>query len=563
MPQSIDRADAFQHLPSPDPRQGLDRRGREIFERTLRLVTHPSVTGTPGEAAIAGTICDEIQTWPYFRAHPEYLRLHPVTEDPAGRQSVIALVKGEATPSAATVVYLGHFDTVGIGEYGELVNQACDPVALATELARRELPEEVRNDLASGEWIFGRGVADMKGGVAVLMQLLKEAAEGVAHLSGNLLLVVAADEEADSRGMLSLAKPLTGWMEREHLDLVGAINTDVVCPVAGDSEERRAMYLGAMGKIVPAVYAVGKEAHVGEGLEGFDANFLLSELTCRIDCNLDLSDRYEEMVTCPPLSLKQTDLKDRYNGQVPFEGVAYYNFLNYRRGPAAIVELMRREVEASFRTCLQKLQTARQRFGCSGGDGPDPPGMTHRILTYDELLSRGIDRRGRPAVETELAAVVKAFGRETELELRDLSLALVRALWRLSGLTGPAAVIFIMPPYYPPNAPENGDEKFARFNRTVRRTAAGFARETRYPIEVRPFFPYLSDASFCSYGEGEGDRLALEANMPCWGKGWRIDIDNVRKLNLAPRSLRHERATGADREDDGGVAGRRKAFRNR
>lgn len=524
MPIPSDKKAPLHHSDSLDPR------GQEIFNRTIRLVSLPSETGTPGEAAIAEAIRDEIATWPYFRAHPEFLRMHPVENDPTGRQSIVALVKGEAAPAAETVVYLGHFDTVGIGEYGELTHLACDPAGLAAELARRELPAEVRRDLESGEWLFGRGAADMKAGVALLIQLLKEAAEGASGFSGNILLALVADEEADSRGMLSLARPLTEWMARENLTPVGAVNTDVVCPLAAGEEDRRFMYLGAMGKIVPAVYAVGKEAHVGEGLQGFDVNLLLSELTCRIDLNMDLSDRFAGMVTCPPLSLKQADLKERYNGQLPFEGVVYYNFLNYRRGPAEILSLMKRETEASFRACLQKLAASRRRYLDEAGGEAIPLELTPRVMTYDELLAAGVERAGRAVVEKELEAVTTAFG--NELELRALSLARVRALWRLSGLTGPAAVLFIMPPYYPPSNPDGGDEKFERFNRFVRRTAASFGEGTRYGIEVRPFFPYLSDASFCSYREGEGDRLALESNMPCWGNGWRIDIDSVRKLNL-------------------------------
>jgi len=232
------------------------------------------------------------------------------------------------------------------------------------------------------------------------------------------------------------------------------------------------------------------------------------------------------------VSLKQVDLKDHYNGQVPYEGFAYYNFLNYERGPEEVLELVREQAEGCFKICLDKLQKARERYARSCGGHSPPFELQHGVLTYDELFSLTVKRLGEARVTAELESVRKEFAGDPNHDLRELSLALVRRLWKLCGKTGPAAIVFIVPPYYPPNNPRIGDENSNRFNEKVHQAAASLCEGSPYSLEVRPFFPYLSDASFCSYREGKNNRMALERNMPCWEKGWKIDIDQVMRLNL-------------------------------
>ena len=51
------------------------------------------------------------------------LRL-PIEDDPLERISILALVRGEQGSSGRTVVTLGHYDTVGISDYGALAQYA-------------------------------------------------------------------------------------------------------------------------------------------------------------------------------------------------------------------------------------------------------------------------------------------------------------------------------------------------------------------------------------------------------------------------------------------------------
>lgn len=513
-------------------RLSLSTRGQAILDRTIKLVNIQSVSRTPGEVEISSQIYEEISSWPYFRKHPDQLWSVTFDDGSLARNNVLALVQGEETPSGPTIVYLCHYDTVDIAEYKDLESLACDPLSLAEELMERQIPEEVRRDLESGEWLFGRGTADMKTGVSLLMELLRDFSERVQDFKGNILFLAVGDEEADSLGMLSAAKSLVEMAAIHSLSYIGAINTDVVSQLHDADADRRYMYLGSMGKIVPAVYVVGKSSHVGESLRGVDANDLLSRLTWRIDVNMDLVDRCDKLVTQPPISLKQTDLKATYGGEVPYEGFAYYNFLNYRRGPKTIVDLMKQEVDLAFKDCIGKLKEARHRYFNEVGLTGRVEDFQHTVLTYGELFDLVCEKQGRDSVEAAMDKLKAEMSDELVPDFRFQSLQMVRTLWRLSRQAGPAAVIFIVPPYYPPNDALSKNENFQRFNRIVSDSIKTFDGKTSYHLDVRPYFPYLSDASFCAYMEGNENRAALEHNMPCWNRGWRIDIDNVMQLNM-------------------------------
>src|SRR5699024_6075810 len=102
----------------------------------------------------------------------EHLNLHPLED---GRHLLTALVRGREPSAKETIVLLSHFDVVGVEDYGSLENLAFHPMELTKELHQRidELPEEVAQDLGTGNWLFGRGTMDMKAGLPYICQCLK------------------------------------------------------------------------------------------------------------------------------------------------------------------------------------------------------------------------------------------------------------------------------------------------------------------------------------------------------------------------------------------------------
>lgn len=201
-------------------------RTAQIEAITLELTKCFSVCETAGEAQMGEKIYAMLAEIPYFRQHPEDLRRLPIEGDPWGRMSVLALLRGEKRPSNKTVVTIGHFDTVGISDYGALAPYANQPDVLREKLLTLELPANVREDLQSGRYLFGRGVFDMKSGDAVLIQLLEELAEHVDALEGNIIFGAVCDEECNSRGMLRFVTELERMQREEKLDYLAMLDTD-------------------------------------------------------------------------------------------------------------------------------------------------------------------------------------------------------------------------------------------------------------------------------------------------------------------------------------------------
>ena len=123
-----------------------------------------------------------------------------------GRQTVTALYKHPEAKE--TIVLISHFDTVQTEEYGILEPLAFNPEELTKKLFEHkdELPEDARNDLETGNYLFGRGTMDMKMGLALHLSMIEKASAEKWPI--NLLLTSVPDEEVNSAGMRVAVKEL-------------------------------------------------------------------------------------------------------------------------------------------------------------------------------------------------------------------------------------------------------------------------------------------------------------------------------------------------------------------
>ena len=245
----------------------------DVLFLTKTLTQVPSIVNTPGEKAMAQSLFQRISSLPYFTKNPAQVLLAPTVGDELERYNVLAFVRGTKQISNKTVILMGHIDTVGIEDYSHLKEVACDPDALMAALEKEKLPELERQHLTSGEWLFGRGVLDMKGGVASHLYLLKYYSEHPEELSGNLVFVGECDEEDSSHGILSALKNLKDWQKKYGFDYQAAICSDFVAP-RFQGDENRYIYKGTVGKLLPSFFITGSETHVGSCFEGLDPNFI-------------------------------------------------------------------------------------------------------------------------------------------------------------------------------------------------------------------------------------------------------------------------------------------------
>ena len=107
----------------------------------------------------------------------------------------------------------------------------------------------------------------------------------------------------------------------------------------------------------------------------------------------------------------------------------------------------------------------------------------------------------------------------------------MRRLWTLSGLRGPAVVIYYSPPFYPHVA-----ETPCELHEAVRAVAAS---HPDLRLRIEEFFPFLSDLSYLRLDPGV-DVSALAANMPVWQPeaaaprvgAYSLPLESIARLNL-------------------------------
>lgn len=502
----------------------------EVRRFTERLVAISSVSPGPGEIAVAREVLALLYEDGLQNAYTES-GLDPLEGDPHARVNAYAFLKG-ASPRA--VLLLGHIDTVETGDYGPLEPWALQPDDLlrrADELAT--FTPGLGEALARhpGDWMLGRGTIDMKSGVAaniaVMRHLARRARTGELPLS--VVLLATPDEENESAGVLQGVRFLERLRQRHGLEYLGALNTDYTAP-RSEGDTAHYIYTGTIGKLLPCFLVVGRESHVGEPFNGVDANLLAAELIRDLSMNPDLCDRVRGQSTPPPVTLRAADLKEHYDVQLPFAAYFYLNVLTFSWTPAELLETLSRYADAAMARTLARIDDAEQRW-CEGTSiTPQHAGLrSGKVLTYATLRAAAERRVGAERVAAALAEEWKHTPERGDS--RERSLRLVYRVWTLSGLKGPAIVVYYAPPYYPHIAAVPCDPHAA-----VRGVAAS---HPELGLRVEEYYPYISDMSYLRLDPGV-DLRALTDNMPVWRTegeparpgSYSLPLDTIRALNL-------------------------------
>jgi len=503
-----------------------------VRQYTTRLVGIRSVSPGKGELLVAEEVLGLLRAGGLESAYTES-GLDPLIGDPFGRQNAYAFLRGR---SPRTIVMLGHIDTVDTADYGPLEPWATDPGGLAARQdALVELAPDLAEDLAShpGDWMFGRGVIDMKSGVAATIAVMRRLAEMAreGNLPLSVVLLATPDEENESAGVLQAVHLLLRLREQYSLEYLGAINTDyTTAHYPGDVH--RYIYTATIGKLLPSFLVIGSEAHVGVPFDGADANLLAAELIRDLSMNDELCDVVRGQRTAPQVTLHATDLKTHYDVQLPFMAYFYLNVLTLSTGPGEMLARLRQRAQAVLDHTLQRIDAAERRWMQASGDPVRVERLKPRsvvVLTYADLYAEVGRRLGEKGVDVELASVWESL--PVGLDARERCLHLVRRLWALSGKQGPAVVIYYAPPYYPHVAATP-----CLLHEVVNGVA--MAHPELY-LEVQEYYTFVSDLSYLRLDPGI-DLAELTANIPTWQEpgttarpgSYSLPLAAIQKLDL-------------------------------
>lgn len=502
----------------------------EILFYTKQLVNIESIVNTNGEKEIAQVLHSMIASLPYFMENPSHIVKSQTNDDELERYNVLAFVKGSKSASNDTVILMGHIDTVGIEDFTQLSNLACNPDELLEAIKKESLPENVRTHAESGDWMFGRGTLDMKSGVASHLFLLKYYSEHPDELEGNLVFVAECDEEDSSHGILSALKDLQAWKEQHGFNYIAAINADFVAP-RHEHDENRYIYKGTVGKLLPSFFITGSETHVGSCFEGLDPNLIAAELTKQLDYNPDLCNEANGEITVPPVSLKQTDLKPAYTVQTALSAYVYYNFFIHSWSPKDVLEKLGKQAEIAFENALSLFKDRYERYCGMTGEPCQKIRWKVRVMTY-ETMDADLTKTHGEEYRNYMAEFKDQLLNDPSLDVRMFAAKVVEEAWKWMPDKSPAMILFYSSLYSP--RVELKGKRAAERNLIEALDEAVAAVQPSYakPIVVRDFFPYISDMSFVALSDDEAALETAAKNNPSWGTKLLVDYKDVRRLNV-------------------------------
>lgn len=483
----------------PDPARA------EYWARAMTAL--PSVSGSADEAAFADKLVALLKAGRF-----DAVWTMPVPGGRHARSCVAALARGRGR---RTVVLTGHFDTVPTEDYGDLQPLALDPDALARGLSERlaravHSPAEARarDDLATGDYLPGRGLLDMKGGLAAGLAVI-EAFAGRPDADGNLLFLAVPDEEVNSAGARAAAPLLAQAAAAQGLDLVAAINLDAIAD-DGDGSYGRAIALGTIGKLLPSALVIGRAAHAGYSFDGLGACALAGALAAAIEWSPDLTERTGNEVAAGPTLLGMKDSKTAYDVTMPARVWMYWNVMTHRRGPAELLDTMAGLIRATLDPLVARLHRQRAATGAeAAGAVPDVD-----VVTFAELRADVVARL------PDAAGVLAAFAREVaarHLDLPDQNRLITEKLWELSGRSNPTVVLgFASIPYLATSL--DRDDGARRLADAAAAAAEVIAARHDTTIALQRYFRGISDMSFLGQAD-EGGVPVIAANTPAWGAG--------------------------------------------
>ncbi|MCE5256431.1 MAG: M20/M25/M40 family metallo-hydrolase [Spirochaetaceae bacterium] len=483
----------------------------DVQALSIALAKMASVTDSPGEKAFPGYLASLVLQIPYFKDHPGNIEMFPLPGDEKERNNLFALVQGSGQ---ACVVLTGHYDVVQTSMYGSLEPWAFDPETLLKKMEQmsqetggkdhspsQDSPlAKLRDDLESGEFLPGRGMLDMKSGLAAGISVLARFSTPLER-DGNLLFVAVADEEGSSRGMKAAAAMLPDYLAKRGLVPSVIINLDSAVDQE-NGESGRAVFTGSVGKLLPFAYFIGKCSHAGAPFDGINPVLAASEFAREIECNPDFLQERQSSPgeePPPPTILYFRESRQSYDVTTPSSVFCAMNILTHSKTPEEVLELVSKAATEAMNKSISTLRERASTMARRVSGHFSIPAKTPLVLSFAELASMA--ERTSPGIVDKIRGYARGKCPEDQVQQ---TLLVLKELVPFSNIEGPAVVTGFAPPYYA--RAEIDQARNLDFITMLRAELLDFSQVTGKSIRVRPYFPGISDMSFLSPADTAAQR---------------------------------------------------------
>lgn len=462
----------------------------------------------------------------YLRQHPQLCGFYPIAGDALGRCVPWALRKGQG---AQTVVLIHHSDTVDTDDYGALKQWAYSPYELTQRYHNGEadLDAASADDLRSGEWLFGRGVADMKGGAAIHMALFEEYA-GEADFSGNVLLLGLPDEENLSAGMRS-AVHLLGELKEKH-GLQYSLMLNIESQERDEPNDMR-VYDGSVGKLMPICYVRGKLAHVGQVFSGLNPIHILSEIVMATELCPDFIEQVGNTEVPPPAWLYLKDRKEVYDVSLPLAAAGYMSVLTLK---SSAREVMARVHDLAAGAFERVIARANRGYRVYMQDEQATLPWKVNVQTYDQVYQQALRDAGDalPEALADYQAAAKEQIARGTLSMAEAAFQMIERTVAHLKSAEPLVVLAMSPPYYPHVHNSMLPGGAPQITGLLEYLAQYTGEKLNSSFHVKSFYTGISDLSYALYERNLENADYIRANMLLWGEIYDIPLDEIRDLSI-------------------------------
>ena len=500
---------------------------KRIKNTLEELISIQSDTGTPFEKDIEKYLHEWLQELDYFKTNTNNFGSYPLVSDSLERAVVWGLIKGSGRK---TVILLNHHDVVDSCDYQALRKYAYHPVLLREMLKDVELAKDVEEDLISGEWIFARGAADMKAGIAIQLSLVEQFSKQ-QNFKGNILFVSVADEESLSLGMRSSAEMLQKIKNKFDLDYTILIDSE---PHQKTDNNEGVFNTGSVGKLMPVVYVRGKKTHIGDIFQGFNPLLLLSQIASVTELNTDFSDVVEEEVSPPPSWSFFRDGKECYDASIPESAGGYFSVLTLNRTPKIILEELLDISKQTFEDVIYQMNENYSNYLNKRKEAKHSLPWKSNVKTFAQIYNEAIAQAGEVFLLDYRLTMdkLKADIKNNIISMPESNLALIgKTLEYITDKT-PLVVIAFSPPYYPHvsiNDFKELDNSISDISNVIVRIAKEVCNEK---YSRKNYFMGISDMSYASLNDSENIIPHIEFNMPLWKTMYDIPFETIKQLAI-------------------------------
>ncbi|MDR2869119.1 MAG: M20/M25/M40 family metallo-hydrolase [Deferribacteraceae bacterium] len=500
------------------------------MELLYKLCAIPSITTTAAEDAVPLFLHKELSSWPYFAEHPENIWLDALKNDALGRHNFCAMVKS-SIPTKRTLILLSHHDVVPVDnckpELSMRATHAASPfdIAAYTEAIKHaDIDSETRADIESGDWLFGRGVSDMKSGMAAQLALLAEFAENPTTLDANILLMTMADEENNGAGVHQAVRTLERMQAEDGLEFIACIDSEPT--ISNENKDCARIYTGTIGNATLFAMAVGRASHVGEYFSGINSTSLISQLVLLIESAHSTSDIWQGKRYSPATCLYLEDLNSSYSVTLPEKSVALFNVLMITKTPSEQLHFLNSMAQTAANDVLNLLY--RRREGLRGSGYLELPRHKDKakVISYAELVAM-------LKLSCDVRKVQQEFLDSLQPDLSDQArgIALVSHMAELAKLEAPYIVTGFLSYCQPRvNLRQSAGEK--ALMAAVQRVIDYAKTQHNHELIHEEVFEGISDMSELGYQGSAEDLQLLTDNFIGWGVEHNYPFAEMQKLNV-------------------------------